>query len=159
MSSENPVTNKDYSKIQESVVSSYLCWAKVVASGARTFHPGDVISPNWLGECKTHVKKVDKIKFELRFWKKIQEEAKAIFKVPVLIVDDGTQKVDNTWCLYPVWAGSSEVPKEEFTNKVRTNIIFDPKDLKKDRIYIVNFGDSCVHVSSLEVFDKMFHGR
>lgn len=90
---------KYYSSIQEKAVADALGWKTVSASGSRPGHPGDVISDEWLVECKTHVKQQNKITFKLDVWDKLVIEATSVFKYPVLIVDDGSQKLSNTWCL------------------------------------------------------------
>lgn len=93
------MATKDYSSKQEKMIADYLGWECVVASGARDCHPGDIITDNWLGECKTHVTTGNRIKFMFRDWDKIIEEATSKFKFPVLFADDGSQKEQNTWCM------------------------------------------------------------
>ena len=90
---------KYYSEIQETKIAKALGWERVVASGARNFHPGDIKSDRWLGECKTHTKPSDKVKFTLAEWRKIQSEAQSVMKTPALFVDDGTQELKNTWVM------------------------------------------------------------
>lgn len=90
---------KYYSELQENRVSSYLGWKTVVGSGATATRPGDIISDQWLGECKTHTKKTDKIIFKIDHWQKIKKEAQSKFKYPVLVTDNGTQEIKDTWCL------------------------------------------------------------
>lgn len=94
---DNPT--KYYSNIQESTIADYLGWKQVSGSGARDFQKGDVIGDNWRGECKTHSEPGNKLKFDYQVWSKINEEAKSHFYKPVLFVDDGSQNLDNTWCM------------------------------------------------------------
>ena len=90
---------KYYSELQENRISGYLGWHTVVGSGATPTKPGDIYSEQWLGECKTHTKKSDKVVFKLEHWLKIKKEAQSKFKYPVLFVDNGTQDIHYTWCL------------------------------------------------------------
>ena len=94
------MATKDYSTKQENMIAKYLGWKTVVASGAKAFHPGDIISPDfWLGELKTHVKPQEQLHFNYSVWGKIQEEAMFKHRRPILIVDNGTQEIENTYCL------------------------------------------------------------
>jgi len=90
---------KYYSDIQENMIADYLNWHTVVGSGATATKPGDIQSDQWLGECKTHTKKMDKIVFRFDHWVKIRKEAQSKFKYPVLFTDNGTQKAECTFCL------------------------------------------------------------
>jgi hypothetical protein len=90
---------KHFSNIQENMIADYLNWDVVVGSGARNFHPGDIISDRYLGECKTHVERTAKIYFNHSVWLKIKSEAMSKFKVPVVFTDNGTQNLRHTWCI------------------------------------------------------------
>lgn len=90
---------KDFSSVQENRVADYLGFNVVSGSGARDCHPGDIIGKDWLGECKTHMSIVPRIQFKLDVWKKICDEATAKHRYPVLVVDDGSQKIDRTWVM------------------------------------------------------------
>ena len=90
---------KYYSSIQERRIAEYYGWSVVVASGARPFHPGDVKSSKWLAECKTHVQETDKLTISKAVWRKLANEAKSQRKLPILFIDNGTQKIDNTWAV------------------------------------------------------------
>lgn len=92
---------KYYSSRQEKMVASCLGWEVVSGSGARAFHPGDVRSEDFLGECKTFTKESDTIYCYNDVWSKISEEATAVMKKPILFVDNGTQEEKNTWCVVP----------------------------------------------------------
>lgn len=90
---------KAYSTKQEKLVAIILNGNVVPGSGARPTAPGDVKSDSWLAECKTHTEPGHNIFFDLNVWKKICDEAMALHRLPVLIVDDGSQKENHTWCL------------------------------------------------------------
>ena len=94
-------TTKYYSNIQEAQVAEYLGLQVVVGSGSRCYNPGDIKSERYLCECKTHTKIVNKLIFKKEIWNKINSEAISKFKLPILITDDGSQKLNNTWCLIP----------------------------------------------------------
>lgn len=83
------------------MVADFLGWRVVSGSGSRPFTPGDVNSFDFLVECKTHTEPQDKIVFKQKHWAKISEEAHAKHRYPVLVVDDGTQKSQNTWVMVP----------------------------------------------------------
>ena len=91
------MSTKTYSNKQEKIISEALGWQTVSASGARNFSPGDVKSPNWLGECKTHTSEVSSIVFREDVWMKIEAEADSEHKDPVYFVDNGTQTITGTF--------------------------------------------------------------
>lgn len=124
---------KHYSSIQENRIAEYLGWSVVSGSGARDCHPGDIQSDQWLGECKTHTEPYHKITFMYDFWKKICDEATSKFKVPVLFVDDGSQKIEKTWVLYPYTRFDYKGLKviSDHGIKHRKNISFDHFDIWK----------------------------
>lgn len=93
-------STKSFSTIQESSIAKYLGWDIVPASGARSFHPGDIQSETWLGECKTHTTETSSILFDIKVWKKLAIEAMSLGKRPVLFVDNGTQRIDSTWVMF-----------------------------------------------------------
>ena len=90
---------KTYSKAQEIKLSRALGWKRVSGSGSRPGVPGDIEGPEWLGECKTHMSRTNRVKFCSDVWDKIADEAAAKFKRPALFVDDGSQLLDYTWVL------------------------------------------------------------
>ena len=161
---------KYFSSRQESRIAGSLGWEVVSGSGARDFHPGDIIGPNWLGECKTHVTAGQKIKFDLKVWNKICEEAVAKFRYPVLVVDDGTQLNSHAWAMYPADSitghKSVEIP---WTAIVKTNVVFDGdkklidyKEVKHElhldemnAVYRIPFAGKYVHVCPFETFCTM----
>lgn len=95
------MTNKEASCNQEHMVAKFLGWKVVTGSGARPFRPGDVQNDNYLVECKTHTKEQKNIVFYRKHWEKIVIESRSINKYPALIVDDGSQRVENTWVMIP----------------------------------------------------------
>lgn len=94
-------TTKYYSSRQEHTIADYLEWSVVSGSGSRAFHPGDIVSDHYLGECKTHMGERDRICCFIDVWKKISDEATSCRKCPILFVDNGTQTVQHTWCVVP----------------------------------------------------------
>lgn len=108
---------KDYSTIQEKLVADCLGrdFHVVSGSGAAPCTPGDVIGPDWLIECKTHVTVLPNLIFNRNVWKKIKEEAFAKHRHPALVTDNGTQKLSETWILIR----ESDAPKHRlFPTKV-----------------------------------------
>lgn len=91
-------STKTYSCIQETTIAKCLDWKRTSGSGAR-MDKGDLVSPMWLGECKTHVTPGHPIVFSPTVWNKLCREAMASMKMPVLFVDDGSQEIAHTWCL------------------------------------------------------------
>lgn len=94
--------NKSASNAQERLIAKYLGWRQVSGSGSRPNHPGDVCSESWLGECKTHINSGHRLVFKFDVWDKIELEAMSQFKLPVLFVDDGSQLIQNTYCMIQV---------------------------------------------------------
>lgn len=92
-------STKYFSEKQEKLVAKQLGGFTIGLSGAGPANPGDVKTYDWLIECKTHTEPDHPIFFDLSVWKKIEDEAMAMHRKPVLIVDDGSQKVEKTWCL------------------------------------------------------------
>lgn len=92
-------TTKTFSNKQEKVVAKGLGGYPIGGSGAMPGAPGDVKTYEWLVECKTHTEPDKNIAFNLDVWKKIEDEAMAMHRKPVLIVDDGSQTLSKTWCL------------------------------------------------------------
>lgn len=141
---KNPT--KYYSCKQESSIADYLGWKVVPGSGARDFNPGDIISESHLGECKTHVSQTDKIKFFSSVWNKIQKEAESKMRCPVLFVDNGTQKIENTWCMLPkryTHLLVMECVHEPECSLNRTGVVFQHSYLK-----------SVLHYSYIVVLDN-----
>lgn len=91
--------NKIYSNRQENLVATCLGWDVVAGSGSAACFPGDVISDEWLGECKTHTSPNHNIVFKATVWAKIKDEATSKRRYPALFVDDGSQRLRNTFVL------------------------------------------------------------
>lgn len=98
------MSTKDFSSTQESRVAAYLGddFHVVAASGANPANPGDVVSDQFIIECKTHTTKDYKIIFNHKVWDKLKQEAISQRKTPVLVTDDGTQAIEKTWALMDV---------------------------------------------------------
>ena len=90
---------KVYSSAQEKLVADALGGYVIGGSGAAPTAPGDVKTYDWLVECKTHKEPGASIFFDANVWHKIKNEAMGMSRKPVLIVDDGSQKENRTWCL------------------------------------------------------------
>ena len=125
-------TTKSFSEKQEKMVATVLSGKVVAASGAR-MDPGDVSTVEWLAECKTHTTPGHNIFFDLSVWKKICDEAMARHRKPVLIVDDGSQKEKNTWCLCrAINLNQTNLLNVDFPNAIRKNITGDGAKMLKD---------------------------
>ncbi len=95
------MNNKLFSSRQEKMVADYMGWKVVSGSGARPFDPGDVANAQCLIECKTHNTEQRNVVFRKTHWKKISKEARSVNKYPILITDNGTQMLKNTWVMLP----------------------------------------------------------
>lgn len=164
----NNVPTKEVSSKQEKMIAKYLGWDTVVGSGARSFHPGDIISEDYLGECKTHMTKQSKIVFHRDFWDKIKNEAMSKFRTPVLFADDGTQTIENTYCVLPYFAIPAKY-KSKFENMIcsSVNIILTTNwqgtlahnyEPVKGLYYKVKWGKEYVAVMSLPLFKLILDG-
>jgi hypothetical protein len=149
---------KYYSEIQEKYVANKLGWEQVVASGARDFHPGDVKSDDWIGECKTRAKFTDKIAIKRLWWDKLVSEANSMRKCPALFVDNGD--VHNLWAVsYSTYGDIIYITNELPDKYVRKNISFKLDELKYDMIYHVSDWDYCFNKTVLmkfELFKEMY---
>lgn len=92
-------STKTFSNRQEKLIAKELDGCQVGGSGAAPCVPGDVRTDEWLIECKTHTKPDQSIFFDLQVWEKIKKEAMGTHRKPALIVDDGSQTLQKTWCL------------------------------------------------------------
>ena len=99
MEKKSYLNTKIFSSLQENRIASELGWETVSGSGARPFAPGDIISENWLGECKTHMNDAKSIYFNHDVWLKIRSEATYQHRKPIVFTDDGSQSLSNTWCV------------------------------------------------------------
>lgn len=164
------MTTKDYSTKQENMVATSLGWRTVTGSGSRDFHKGDVVSELFLGECKTHVKISGKLIFYKSHWEKITKEAQESLRYPVLFTDNGSQKLNKTWCLYSNIVNShKEIEKfveSPFSSQVNLNIDIDLLESmydyfskqEKDRVVvlIVNFNGTKLRLVPLTTFILLF---
>lgn len=159
------MSTKDYSNAQESMVADFLGWDRVAGSGAADFHAGDVVSDKFLGECKTHETRGSKITFRQDVWKKICDESMIFGRLPVLIVDDGSQSWRRTYCIVRMLPDMSVLPKKEFfVQKYNVNykkqLNFDPDKLyakmkKNDSTVLIVHWVEDVLLMSLQTFDKI----
>jgi len=162
------MSTKDYSRKQEHLIADTLGWDVVSGSGSRHTYPGDISSSEWLGECKTHQKPGSKIKFNRDVWNKIVEEASSQFKYPVLFVDDGSQTVKNTWCMFPGSIRGIDSKMITLPVTFGKNILFDPyymkSKIKSERntdinyrpiVYFTEFSTS-VYITDLDTFSELF---
>lgn len=161
-------STKVYSSKQENMIASYLGWKVVTGSGSRDCHPGDIVSDSWMCECKTHMEPGHKIVFLSSVWNKISEEASSKFKYPVLFVDDGSQKIENTWCLFKYRSVCLDTIRVlSYPSNIDKNINFDSDKMKTYIKRLSNSSDECIVVSvsmnqetlgitTLECFRNMF---
>lgn len=160
------MATKDFSSKQESMIADYLSWDVVSGSGAAACHPGDIISDNWLGECKTHEKPGHKIFFSKDVWKKICDEAMSKGRSPVLFTDDGSQKIENTWCIVNKFMIHGYTLSRT-DKKVSTNLNFTLKELDElysnivtledlTTIYYETLGDSSVAILPIHIYRMLF---
>ena len=147
------MTNKQASDKQEKLIARYLGWKQVKGSGSRPTFTGDVECGEWLGECKTHTTPNHKIHFEVKVWKKVCEEALAKFRTPVYFSDDGSQKLELTFVMFPSNADISDTIPIDVGDKVSWN--FEYFQLPTGHIYRVKFGDEYVYVARLEDFKEV----
>lgn len=163
------MATKDFSSKQENMIADYLGWSVVAGSGAAACFPGDIISDDWLGECKTHVERGQKIFFSKSVWRKICDEAAVKRRFPALFVDDGSQKSDRTWCLF----NQNRLNLDEcicFTIPVRkaTNITFDHSEMlaiyedyksKTDLVPVFSYvwDKDVVAIAPLSVFHELIN--
>lgn len=78
-----------YSKQQEKKVAKAVCGKRTANSGATAFQKGDVITSDWLIECKTKTKDTSSFTIKEDWLLKNEEEAFAMGKDPALCFDFG----------------------------------------------------------------------
>lgn len=160
---QNPT--KYYSTKQEIMIADYLGWSATPASGARPFNPGDITSENFLAECKTHTSKTQRIDIYKSVWKKICDEAMSKFKIPILFLDNGTQKSDYTWCVVPItWAkvyldkyARSSIPFKHSTKKL-SFAVSDWFSMALCNYCTTNIDNDTVVIMKLSMFKEMVGG-
>lgn len=162
---------KYYSNIQEKTIANALNWEIVVASGSRSFYPGDIQSSMWLGECKTHTSPGNKILFSKHVWDKLRAEAISKFRYPVYFCDDGSQSLNSTWALYPDTVRSRCV-EEHFplVRRYTINVTMALDELQKQYVHAVSLKKpntevvimdtildmATVHIVPFKTFKEMF---
>ena len=165
-------TTKFFSNKQEKLIANELGGYPVGLSGAGPANPGDVRTYDWLVECKTHTSPDHNIIFNLDVWKKIEDEAMAMHRKPVLIVDDGSQSLKKTWCLCRAnnidLSGtiSADLPlqvKKNITckqDKLASHLVDSTKefmcDLYEYAVYEVEWNNETVIVMPFETFKEKF---
>lgn len=154
------MATKDYSIKQEKLIANYLDWECVSASGARDCHPGDVISDSWMGECKTHVASGKRIQFVFKEWMKIYEEATSKFKFPVLFVDDGSQTIENTWCMLDAKTAPIDSLPRSSQVIAKSSLFLTEEHVKKcdsskDKRLMFNFNGKLVLLMRLTAFKNI----
>ena len=160
--------NKIYSDKQEKVIAKKLKWKQVSGSGARPFHVGDVVSDDWLGECKTHTKPDNKIEFKVKVWEKLLDEALSTNKYPIYFCDDGSQNLRKIWCCI----SEKRNPFGIFLEDKLLNIVTKDKNIRfehdsVDDILISNgqqfikttLGDEDVYIMPLQSFYNLIYGE
>lgn len=162
------MTTKFFSSKQERMVADFLGWSVVSGSGARDCHPGDITSDEWLGECKTHEKPGHRIVFWTKVWNKICDEAASKHRYPILIVDDGSQKLDNTWVMFNLkTAGLMNVNQIDVTSNFlkttsvslkpyeATNLDTNIRSSRPLAIPVVRIGKQLVGLLRLDLFKEI----
>lgn len=164
------MTNKEASYNQEHMVANFLGWQVVSGSGSRPFSPGDIKNENYLLECKTHTKEQSNIIFYKNHWDKICKEARSVNKYPALIVDEGSQRAENTWVMLPKRVITSE-SINQILNLVNTStsgntITFSNEDalnlFKKYyypngiNFFVDDFGGEMLAILTLQEFKKFY---
>lgn len=148
------MATKTYSTRQENMIAQWLDWKVVAGSGAAACFPGDVISDDWLGECKTHVEPGHKIFFSKSVWDKIKDEAMVKRRFPVLFVDDGTQSIGHTWCLCLYnHLDNEDIHVEPMIKGINKNISFDHEYMARQAKDVIT-----KYPGSLPVFTADWHG-
>ncbi len=122
-------------------------------SGSRAGHPGDVISDEWLGECKTHTSPGHTIQFYQSVWNKLSDEAFSQHKFPVLFVDDGSQNLRNTWCLFTAQPTCAHI-FTHYEYPVKSAISFKNEKLKKHHD-LVSIGKPVIYIVELNEFESL----
>lgn len=164
------MTNKEASYRQEHMVANFLGWKVVTGSGSRPFRPGDVQNDNYLVECKTHITKQKSTVFYKKHWDKIVKESRSVNKYPALIVDDGTQRAENTWVMLPKRVITSESINDIlnlFNRSTSTNTItFRQEDASSlysafyhdnsINFFEVTFGEESLAILTLFEFKKFY---
>lgn len=146
---------KKFSDLQESRIAKYLNWKQVSGSGAKSFHPGDVIGDKYLGECKTHVSPGHRLIFSFSVWDKIEKEANSQFRKPVLFVDDGSQEISKTWCMVEITGYvSGKVGTLDCTDRSSISISLDDTLFWKQKNIVFSRGQNKYILIPLKEFKE-----
>lgn len=159
------MSTKDFSNKQEKLIASFLNWDVVSGSGSRACHPGDIIGDEWLGECKTHETSNKSIFFSQTVWEKIVNEAIAKHRKPVLFTDDGSQRLDKTWCIFNHFVVPEDWTTIQLPKKFKVNITLEHEYLidmysklsNDTSCYLVNLGKYKVALLPLRLFNTMIN--
>lgn len=159
---------KFYSSKQETIVSEYLGWNRVSASGARPFDKGDIRSDIWLCECKTRTHKNKRYKISHFDWSKIVAESTSCMKRPIMVVDAGVQDVQYEVCILEkkFCDGIEHVESGADNPFFRTSRTVTTFDASWTRIMLNNnlateikIGDSELYVMPLTLFKEKVLGE
>ena len=165
-------STKEYSKKQEKMIADELGGYPVGLSGAGPANPGDVRTYDWLVECKTHTAPGHSIFFDIDVWKKIESESLGIHRKTVLVVDDGSQLAENTWCLCRsnnlklTTSVSIELPVKIRKNITCSNVKLSEALTKATKQYVgtfyenaifeANWNNESVAIMPLHTFKELF---
>ena len=152
--------NRHFSDKQEHQVANALGWSVVTGSGARHLYPGDISGIDWLGECKTHATPNRPILFDMKVWSKINEEAAARHRYPVLFVDDGSQKLDRTWCMIPESIDIADLHPEigivDYPKSIKSTATFIHTKMDPSKVYYCVTNDKTMYIMHFKVFEELF---
>lgn len=142
------------------MVANLLDWKQVSGSGSRPFHVGDVVSKEWLGECKTHTTITDKITFKSSVWNKIRIESKSCNRFAVYFSDNGSQLAKYTLCVISYNANPFNLDNIVIHHEINAtksgNIILNVDDFKLfDGICISSLDQESVLVMPLTKFSEL----
>lgn len=158
-----PKGTKYYSDKQEKLVANYMSedddiWCQVKGSGSRPNFPGDVLSKDWLAECKTHTTPNKPIIFVFRVWDKIYYEASGIFKKPVLVTDDGSQRLEKTYCMVCLGRKPKHVTCTDYSDKSSYRETVNNIE-KRNGIKYITYKDQFLLICSLSVFKELIRRK
>ena len=154
---------KFYSTKQEKAIADYLGWSAVPASGARMFDKGDVKSSDWLAECKTHTEPKDKIVIKKEVWIKLSYEAMSLMRSPILCIDNGTQRINNTWVVIPkrLYHGNGEYVNIDCIESDKSFSFSHARALSVftiNNIYELSIKNESLLLMKIEHFKNTFYG-
>lgn len=158
-----PKGTKHYSDKQEKLVANYMSedndrWCQVKGSGARPNFPGDVLSKDWLVECKTYTKPNQQLIFVFKVWDKIYYEASGIFKKPVLVTDDGSQRLEKTYCMVCLDRNPNHMICTDYSDKSSYRETVSNIE-KHHGIEYITYKDQLLLICSLSVFKELIRRK